>query len=160
MIFFQIFADFFVFILFLMSQIQKSSPNLDPVKFGLDPDPGPQGLRRTSDTKSIETKKKTFKIIQNIHLIVFKIASIVRGTEPWIRIWPKPDPHHWILKYKKVWTLKQQTSRGRQEWIFCSQLFRLPPADQLFYVIVSYIPRRCKEPYIKHYYISIILHKL
>ena len=59
-------AFFFGFILFVsdvpfMSYVQKTSP--DPVKFGPDPNPGPHGLQRTSDTKSIKTKKKAFEII-------------------------------------------------------------------------------------------------
>ena len=40
---------------------KKTSPEPDPVKSG--PDPELHGLKRMSDTKSMKTKKKAFKII-------------------------------------------------------------------------------------------------
>ena len=57
----------------MMPQIQTTSP--DPVKFG--PDPGLQGLQRSSDSKSMKTKK-SLKYSFNI-----KESSFIRGTEPW-----------------------------------------------------------------------------
>ena len=41
------------------------------------PDPGPQALQGTSDTKSMKTKKKALKIVLNIHTIDFLKSTFV-----------------------------------------------------------------------------------
>ena len=48
---------------------------------------GLTGLQRTSDTKSMKTKKKAWKIRFSFNSILN--ISIVRGTEPWIRNFAK-----------------------------------------------------------------------
>ena len=69
--------------------------------FGLDPDPGPKGLERTFDTKSMTTKRR-----QNIKILPsFEVMS--PGSEFGQKPDPKPSKNHTGLLIRTVY--KQPT---------------------------------------------------